>query len=110
MKSIPLICRSATVFAPDGRFDEHTQRQFLQQFIESRHGIYVGSAGSGESHALTIDELKALYKAAVAECKGKIPVYANPPEQHTPAKTLEHSLIAAEAGAEVVNIYGPSSW
>ncbi|HEY4202765.1 MAG TPA: dihydrodipicolinate synthase family protein [Devosiaceae bacterium] len=109
--SIPLICRTATVFSPvDGSFDENAQRQFLQQFVGSRHGIYVGSAGSGESHSLTMDELKILYRAAVAECKGKIPVYANPPEQHTPAKTLEHSLLAAEAGVEVVNLYGPSSW
>jgi dihydrodipicolinate synthase/N-acetylneuraminate lyase len=110
MTAIPLICRSATIFSPDGGLDEDAQRQFLQQFIQSGHGIYVGSAGSGESHALTRDELKALYETAVAECKGKIPVYANPPEQHTAIKTLEHSLLAAEAGAEVVNIYGPAAW
>jgi dihydrodipicolinate synthase/N-acetylneuraminate lyase len=110
MKHIPLICRSATIFNRDGGLDENAYRQFLQQFIESGHGIYVGSAGSGEGHALTRDELKRLYAAAVAEAKGKIPVYANPPEQHTARMTLEHALIAAEAGAEVVNFYGPSAW
>jgi dihydrodipicolinate synthase/N-acetylneuraminate lyase len=110
MNHIPLICRSATIFHRDGGLDENAYREFLQQFIESRHGIYVGSAASGEGHALNREELKSLYSAAVAEAKGKIPVYANPPEQHTARMTLEHAFIAADAGSEVVNFYGPSSW
>ena len=69
MTSLTLLCRSASTFAPDGSFDEAAHRQFLQQFIEARLGIYVGSAGSGEGLAMTADELRRMYRSAVAECK-----------------------------------------
>lgn len=110
MSRLTLLCRSASTFAPGGGFDEAAHRQFLQQFIEARLGIYVGSAGSGEGLAMTADELRRMYRSAVAECKGKIPVNANPPEAHTARMAIEHSQLAADAGIEVVNIYGPAGW
>jgi len=111
MSEINLLCRNATTFGANGiGIDEDAFRQHLHRFIESRLGLYVGSAGSGESHAMTREELATIYRIAVQEGKGKITVNANPPEQHTAAMTLEHSLLAAEAGVGIVNIYGPSSW
>jgi dihydrodipicolinate synthase/N-acetylneuraminate lyase len=46
----------------------------------------------------------------VEVCKGKIPVNANPPEKLSARETLEHVLLAVEAGVEIVNIYGPATW
>jgi 4-hydroxy-tetrahydrodipicolinate synthase len=107
--ALTLICRSATTFTPDGALDEEAFRQHLQRLIDSGHGVYLASGGSGESHALTIEELRRVYQAGVACCRGKVPVFANPPEQHTAQATYEHSALAIEAGVELVNVYGPNS-
>src|SRR5579871_4160456 len=103
---IDLISRAATTFGPDGRFDPKLEAQFLQRYIDARIGVFMGSGGSGEGHALTLDELAAVYECGVKVCKGKIPVWANPPEQYTARQTIEHTRLAAKAGCEVVNIYG----
>ncbi len=105
--SLELICRTATTFSASGEFDEDAFRHYLQRFVDTRLGVYLGSGGSGESHAMSLSELRRLYQAGVAALKGKVPVYANPPEQHTVEAVLEQSLLAIECGAEVVNIYGP---
>jgi hypothetical protein len=87
-----LICRTATVFTADGAVDEDGLRHYLQRLIEQGHGLYLASGGSGEGHALSHAELRQVYAAGVACGRGKVPVYANPPEQHTAQLTLEHSL------------------
>jgi 4-hydroxy-tetrahydrodipicolinate synthase len=101
-----LIARAATTFNVAGEFDEGLQREFLQRFIDARLGVFMGSGGSGEGHALSRDELRRVYECGVAACKGKVPVWANPPEQYTAKLTIEHTQIAVDAGCEVVNIYG----
>jgi 4-hydroxy-tetrahydrodipicolinate synthase len=103
---LQLISRAATTFDTGGAFDEDAQRRYLQRYIDAGLGVFMGSGGSGEGHALTVDELRRVYVCGVAACKGKIPVWANPPEQYTARQTIEHSRLAAEAGCEVVNIYG----
>jgi 4-hydroxy-tetrahydrodipicolinate synthase len=105
-----LLCRCATIFSATGELDEENFRIFLQRFIENGHGVYLASGGSGEGHALTWEELRRVYEIGVEECKGRVPALANPPEQHTAEKVIEHSLLAIEAGVEVVNIYGPTGW
>ncbi|MDB5369337.1 MAG: hypothetical protein JWP20_895 [Roseomonas sp.] len=107
--ALTLICRTATVFTADGAVDEDGLRHYLQRLIEQGHGLYLASGGSGEGHALSHPELRQVYAAGVACGRGKVPVYANPPEQHTAQLTLEHSLLAIEAGVELVNVYGPSA-
>jgi 4-hydroxy-tetrahydrodipicolinate synthase len=104
--ALQLVSRAATTFGTDGAFDEDAQRRYLQRYIDARLGVFMGSGGSGEGHALTMDELQRVYACGVAACKGKIPVWANPPEQYTARQTIEHSKLAAEAGCEVVNVYG----
>ncbi len=90
MKRSDLLCRTATTFGNNGiGLDEEAFRQHLQRLIGAGLGVYVGSAGSGESHAMTRDELATIYRIAVQEGKGKVAVNANPPEQHTAALTLE---------------------
>ena len=110
MSEKKLFCRAATTFNAAGEFDEEAFRAFMQSFIDARIGVCLCSGGAGEGHALTGDELKRVYRAGVAACKGKVPVYANPPEQHSPRATLEQSMMAIESGVEMVNLYGPAGW
>lgn len=110
--SLRVFCRTATPFSPvTGELDEEALRRFLQtRFIDHGIGVYLGSAGSGESHALTRDELQRLYRIGVETCKGKVPVYGNPPERHSARKTREQLDLAIAAGVEAINVYGPAAW
>jgi len=109
MASPELFCRIITPFAKRGELDEEALREFLQRFIKSKIGIYLGSAGSGESHALTPDELRRIYQIGVEECRGKIPVHANPPEQYSVRLTRDYIYQAIKAGVDMVSIYGLAS-
>ncbi len=104
------LCRTATTFAKDGSLDEDAMGKFLQRFVDAKLGVYLASAGSGESHAMTRAEIKRVYEIGVALAKGWIQVNANPPEQHTAKATREQTLLAVEARVDVVNVYGPASW
>jgi 4-hydroxy-tetrahydrodipicolinate synthase len=109
MSNLTLLCRNATTFTVTKELDEEAFRRFLQRFVDAKLGIYLASGGSGEGHALSRDELRRVYKTGVEVGKGKVPVNANPPEQHTAQLTIEHAKLAIEAGVEVVNVYGPAS-
>src|SRR6476620_3459295 len=109
MAALGSFCRIATPFTRRGELDEEALRALLQRFIDSRIGIYLGSAGAGETHALTWDEIQRIYEIGLAECRGKIPVYANPPEQYTVRATRDYIAQAIKAGAELVSIYGLAS-
>jgi dihydrodipicolinate synthase/N-acetylneuraminate lyase len=95
----------ATVFAPDGSFDESAMRAYLGRQIEARLGVYLGSGGNGETHAMSPDELLRLYAVGVEECRGKVPVHANLPEEHTAKQTLAQARIAIAAGVEALHLY-----
>ena len=110
MSGVALLCRNATTFAPDKSLDEGAFREFLHRFVDAGIGVYLASAGSGEGHALTWDELRRVYEIGVEVCKGKVPVAANPPEQHTAQGSIAHAVLAVEAGVDLVNIYGPAGW
>ncbi len=109
MTSLGSFCRIATPFTKSGELDEEALREFLQRFIKSKIGIYLGSAGAGETHALTHEEIQRIYEIGLDECKGKIPVYANPPEQYSVRAMRELVFQAINAGAELVSIYGLAS-
>jgi 4-hydroxy-tetrahydrodipicolinate synthase len=110
MSDPQLYCRSITTFNPEGQFDEDAFRSFLQRLIDARVGVYLASAGSGESGALTARELRQVYRIGVETCRGKVPVHGNPPEKLSVAETLEHIRLAIEGGVEIVNLYGPAGW
>ena len=110
MANMTCLCRNVTTFKKSGELDEDAFRQFLQRFVYAKLGVYLASAGSGEGHALSRDELKRVYQVGVEVCKGKIQVNANPPEMHTAKGTREQTLLAIEAKVDVVNVYGPASW
>ena len=110
MSNLTLMCRVATTFAKDGELDEDAQRKFLQRFVDARLGVYLGSGGQGEGHTLSKSELRRLYQIGVGVCKGKVPVFANPPEQYTAKANIEHMLLAVECGVEAVNLYAIAGW
>ena len=56
------LCRTATTFGKDGALDEDAMARFLQRFVDAKLGIYLASAGSGESHAMTRAEIKRVYE------------------------------------------------
>lgn len=103
-----ILCRSATPFTTAGELDENALRRYLQRLVDAKVGVYLGNPGCGEGHALTNEEFNCLYKIGVEVCRGKVPVYANPPEQPTARDTREQVRIAVDAGVELVNLYGPS--
>ena len=105
MSSPSWFCMTPTPFTTTGEVDEQAFRRYLQRYIDSRIGIYLGSGGTGEAHALTPAELERIYRIGVEECKGKIPVHANLPEEHSAFRTLEHVRRAIAAGVEVVHLY-----
>ena len=110
MAGVTFFCMTATPFDAEGRVDEPAFRLLLRRLIAARLGVYVGSGGSGEGHALSHAELRRLYEIAVEECRGKVPVHANPPEQHTARATIDHARLAVEAGIEVVHLYTLAGW
>ena len=107
MPKLELLCRNATAFSADGAIDEDAFRRLLQRLVDSKIGVYLASAGSGESGAMTDDELLRVYRIGVEVCKGKVAVNGNPPEQPTVRETLHHINLAIKGGVEIVNIYGP---
>jgi dihydrodipicolinate synthase/N-acetylneuraminate lyase len=107
---LSLLCRSATTFSKTGELDEDAFRLHLQRFVDQNIGVCLGTGGAGESHTLSRGELRRVYEIGVETCGGRVPVHANPPEQHTARGMLDQALLAVEAGVEVVNIYQPAGW
>jgi 4-hydroxy-tetrahydrodipicolinate synthase len=105
MKRLMNFCRVATTFAPNGEFDEDAYRLYLQRFIDTSTGVYLGSGGIGEGHTLTWEELRRVYEVGVETCKGKVPVYANVMEQLTARDVIKYAELAIECGVEAVNFY-----
>ena len=110
MTSLTCLCRTATTFRRDGALDEDALRRFLQRLVDAKLGLYLASAGSGESHSLDKSEIRRVYEIGVEVGKGKVQVNANPPEQHSARATREQTMLAIESDVEVVNVYGPASW
>lgn len=95
----------ATVFSPHGGIDEVGFRGYLQRQIDGGLGVYLGSGGNGETHAMTPDELHTMYRLGVETCRGKVPVHANLPEEHTADATIAQARIAIEAGVAALHLY-----
>ena len=94
-----------TPFTKEGRIDEPAYRAQLRRQVAAKNGVYLGSGGAAEAHALSVDELKVLYRIGVEECKGKVPTYANPREPRSAAAMIEVCQQAIKAGVDVVQVY-----
>jgi dihydrodipicolinate synthase/N-acetylneuraminate lyase len=97
----------ATVFSSSGGIDDAGFRGYLRRQIDARLGVYLGSGGNGETHAMTPDELREMYRIGVEMCLGKVPVHANLPEEHTEDATIAQARIAMDAGVEALHLYTP---
>lgn len=88
-----------------GNLWEEGIRQHLRRMVDAGVGVYLGSGGSGEGHALGLDELGELYRIGVEECAGRVPVYCNPPEARSAREMLDKVRLAVDAGADLVQLY-----
>jgi len=95
----------ASIFSPQGGLDEDGFRRYLQRQIDARLGVYLGSGGNGETHAMTPDELHRMYRLGVETCRGKVAVHANLPEEHTADATIAQARIAIDAGVAALHLY-----
>jgi dihydrodipicolinate synthase/N-acetylneuraminate lyase len=95
----------ASIFSPDGGLDEAGFRGYLQRQIDARLGVYLGSGGNGETHAMTPDELHRMYRLGVETCRGKVPVHANLPEETTAEATIAQARLAVDAGVAALHLY-----
>ena len=95
----------ATPFTDDGAVDFDAFAKLLDNMAQANVGVYLGSGGAGEGHALSLAELAELYRVGVDVCKGRVPVAANPREPRTAAQMLELASTAAEAGVDLVQLY-----
>ncbi len=94
-----------TPMEKDGKLDERGIREHLRRQVAAGVGVYLGSGGSGEGHALTHEERFRLYQIGVEECQGKVPVYCNPPEARSAEEMLVTVRLAVEAGIDCVQLY-----
>ena len=95
----------ATPFKDDGSLDLDSFASLLDNMCQANIGVYLGSGGAGEGHALSVDELKDVYRVGVEVCKGRVPVAANPREPRTAHQMLELATAAADAGVDLVQLY-----
>ena len=65
MANLGLLCRGITTFKPNKDFDEDAFRLYLQRMVDSKVGLYVASAGSGQGWSLTDAERKRIYEIGV---------------------------------------------
>lgn len=100
-----VICMSATPFTADNELDEHGFRAHLRRMVAENIGLYLGSPGSGEGHALSQDEMLRVYQIGMEECGGRVPVFANPPESRTATEMIQRMRLAISAGVDLVQIY-----
>jgi len=108
MGKISIVSRNSTTFTRTRELDEDAFRASLQRFVESEIAVYLASGGSGEANALTIDELRRVYRIGVEVCQGQLPVYANIPEVKNAQEAIDLSRLAIDADVDVVNFYGPA--
>ncbi len=98
-----IIPPAVTPFAPDGSIDEAAFRAQIRWLIKAGvHGVAVGGS-TGEGHALSARECGRLYRLAVRETRGRIPVVAGIIVDST-AEAIARGRLAAEAGCDALQI------
>jgi len=100
-----VFCMAATPFTASGDVDEAALREHLRRMVAANVGVYLGSGGAGEGHALRPDELRRVYEIGVEECRGRVTVHANPPEPRTAVAMLALARHAQAANVDVVQLY-----
>jgi 5-dehydro-4-deoxyglucarate dehydratase len=89
-----------TAFGPDGGIDIPTFRAHVRDRIDAGAAAVFAACGTGEYHALDLDEFETLIAAAVEEAAGAVPVVAG--VGHGTALALQFLARAERAGADGV--------
>jgi 4-hydroxy-tetrahydrodipicolinate synthase len=99
---------SITPFDREGAVDERLFREHLRFQADGGVGVYVASQGSGEGDLLTFDEKVGLYRVAVSELRGQVPVVAaGIGLAASTAATRDLAVAAEDAGVDAVQIIAP---
>ena len=102
---VTVYCMVATPFDDAGNLDLPSYRSLLERMCAANIGVYLGSGGAGEGHALAVEELRSLYDVGVATCKGRVPVAANPREARTAVEMHRLTSEAVSVGVDLVQLY-----
>lgn len=98
-----IIPPAVTPFDADGGIDEAAFRAQIRWLLEAGvHGVAVGGS-TGEGHALDARECARLYRLAVRECRGRVPVVAGIIVDST-RDAVARARMAAEAGCDALQI------
>ncbi len=95
-----------TPFTEEGKFNEPVFRQMINFLInEGVHGIFpLGT--TGEFYAFSNEEARHIFKVAVEEAGGRVPVYAGA-NHITTRGVIELIKIAEETGCDAVSVLTP---
>ncbi|HUI49414.1 MAG TPA: dihydrodipicolinate synthase family protein [Acidimicrobiia bacterium] len=99
---------SITPFDRTGGIDESLMRAHLRFVAAAGVGVYVASQGSGEGDLLSFDEKVALYRIAVDELGGRVPVVAaGIGLAASTGATRDLAVAAARAAVDAVQLVAP---
>ncbi|HET7415415.1 MAG TPA: dihydrodipicolinate synthase family protein [Arthrobacter sp.] len=96
---------SLTPFTHNGELDRESLQAHFERLRDSGIGVYVGGGGSGEAHALALDEIVEIAECAVATLKGHVPVRAMGREPRTSAAMVEWANRVCTTGVDALQIY-----
>lgn len=89
-----------------GHFNEPVFRRMIRRLIdEGVHGIFPMGT-TGEFYAFTNEEVRAIFKAAVEEASGRVPVYGGA-NHITTRGVMRLTEIAEDAGVDAVSVLTP---
>lgn len=94
-----------TAFGPQGELDLAAFRAHVRSGIEAGAAAVFACCGTGEYHALGLDEYRSLVAAAVEEAAGRVPVVAG--AGHGTALAVRFAELAEEAGADGLLVLPP---
>ncbi|MEU6616990.1 5-dehydro-4-deoxyglucarate dehydratase [Streptomyces parvus] len=87
-----------TAFGPDGTVDLDVFRAHVRAGTDAGAAAVFACCGTGEFHALTLEEFRLAVAAAVEETAGRIPVIAG--AGYGTALAVQYARAAEEAGAD----------
>jgi len=87
-----------TAYGPDGALDLDAFRTHVRRGIDSGAAAVFACCGTGEFHALTLEEFRICIAAAVEETAGEIPVVAG--AGYGTALAVQYAKAAEDAGAD----------
>ena len=102
-----LFVMSITPFDAQDRVDEHLLRLQLRRFAAEGIGVYLGSPGTGEGHALELPELRRMYEIGVEELRGKVPVFSSGRQPRAAKQAIALAREAEAAGVGAWQLYPP---